>query len=72
MQYLPHALTSLGLLSSIGASGLAAQTTTPSAAPQTIAWFGTWDRGLAEAKRTGRPILLISAAPHCHTVSGIW
>ena len=37
-----------------------------------IAWFGTWDRGLAEAKRTGRPILLISAAPHCGRVPGMW
>ena len=37
-----------------------------------IAWFGTWTGGLAEAARTGRPILLVSAAPHCHGVSGIW
>lgn len=37
-----------------------------------IAWFGTWEGGLAEAQRTGRPILLVSAAPHCHNVSGIW
>ena len=37
-----------------------------------IAWFGTWKQGVAEAKRTNRPILLISAAPQCHGVSGIW
>ena len=37
-----------------------------------IAWFGTWKQGLAEAGRTGRPILLVSAAPHCHNVSGLW
>jgi hypothetical protein len=37
-----------------------------------IVWFGTLRAGLAEAKRTNRPILLISAAPHCHNVSGIW
>ena len=36
------------------------------------AWYATWKSGLAEAKRTGRPILLVSAAPHCHQVSGIW
>ena len=29
-------------------------------------------RGVAEAKRTQRPILLVSAAPHCHNISGIW
>jgi hypothetical protein len=37
-----------------------------------IAWFGTWEGGLAEAKRTGRPIVLMSAAPHCHDVPGVW
>ena len=37
-----------------------------------IAWFGTWDPGLAEAKRTGRPILLMSAAPFCGGVPGMW
>jgi hypothetical protein len=37
-----------------------------------IAWFGTWEAGLAEAQRTKRPILLVSAAPHCHNVPGIW
>jgi hypothetical protein len=37
-----------------------------------IQWFATWDSALAEAKRTGRPIFLVSAAPHCAGVSGIW
>lgn len=37
-----------------------------------IVWYGTWDSALAEAKRSNRPILLVSAAPHCHNVSGIW
>lgn len=37
-----------------------------------IQWIGTLDAGLAEARRTNRPILLVSAAPHCHEVSGIW
>ena len=37
-----------------------------------IAWFGQWTEGLKEAKKTGRPILLVSAAPHCRGVSGIW
>lgn len=37
-----------------------------------IAWYGTLRQGLAEAQRSGRPILLIAAAPHCHNVSGIW
>ena len=37
-----------------------------------IQWFATLDRGLAEAKRTGKPILLVSGAPHCAGVSGMW
>jgi hypothetical protein len=37
-----------------------------------VAWFGAWDAGLSEARRTGRPILLVAAAPHCHQVPGIW
>jgi hypothetical protein len=37
-----------------------------------IQWFATWESGLREARRTNRPILLVSAAPHCAGVSGIW
>jgi hypothetical protein len=37
-----------------------------------IVWFGTVKGGGAEAKRTNRPILLMSAVPECHGVSGIW
>jgi hypothetical protein len=37
-----------------------------------IAWHGTWTEAQAEAKRTGRPILLVAAAPHCHNISGVW
>ena len=42
------------------------------APPDRIAFYGTLSGGLAEAKRSGRPILLLSAAPHCHGVSGLW
>ncbi len=37
-----------------------------------IAWFGTWVEALAEAKRTNRPILFMSAAPQCQSVPGVW
>jgi hypothetical protein len=37
-----------------------------------IQWYATWESAQREAKRTGRPILLVSAAPHCAGVSGIW
>jgi hypothetical protein len=37
-----------------------------------IQWFATWESGLREAQRTGWPILLVSAAPHCAGVSGTW
>ena len=37
-----------------------------------IAWFATWEGARTEAQRTERPILLVSAAPHCHNISGLW
>lgn len=37
-----------------------------------IQWFATWVQAEAEAKRTQRPILLVSAAPHCKNISGEW
>ena len=37
-----------------------------------IAWYSTLESGLAEAKRSQRPILLISAAPQCLGVPGTW
>jgi len=37
-----------------------------------IAWYGTWEGGLAEASASGRPILLMSAAPQCRGVPGMW
>jgi hypothetical protein len=37
-----------------------------------IQWFATLERGLAEAKRTNRPVLFLAAAPHCGGVPGIW
>jgi hypothetical protein len=42
------------------------------AAGGAIQYFATWDSGLAEAQRTGKPIFLVSAAPHCAGVCGIW
>ena len=44
----------------------------PADAAERIAWYSSVKQGLAVAKTTGRPILLVSAAPHCHGISGIW
>lgn len=44
----------------------------PAAKRDAIAWYGTWEGAKAEAQRTGKPILLVSAAPHCHGISGVW
>ncbi|MFM8980082.1 MAG: hypothetical protein ACKOSS_06435 [Planctomycetia bacterium] len=44
----------------------------PAAQRDAIAWYGTWAGAKAEAARTGKPILLVSAAPHCHGISGVW
>ena len=40
--------------------------------PARIAWFTDWDQARAEAERSGRPIFLMSAAPRCHDVPGLW
>lgn len=37
-----------------------------------VAWFGVLSEGLAEAERTGKPILLVSAACQCAGVPGMW
>jgi hypothetical protein len=37
-----------------------------------IQWFATWESGLRAAQQSNRPILLVSAAPHCAGVPGIW
>ena len=42
------------------------------APPSSIAWYGTWEQGLTEAKRLELPILLHSGAPRCGGVPGMW
>ncbi|MDP6929764.1 MAG: hypothetical protein QF412_08695 [Planctomycetota bacterium] len=37
-----------------------------------IAWYGTVESALAAVERTGRPLLVMSAQPHCHGTPGIW
>ncbi|MDP6408070.1 MAG: hypothetical protein QGI46_01705 [Planctomycetota bacterium] len=45
---------------------------TPAPEQAAIAWYGTWEQGLAEARRLRLPILLQSAAPRCSEVPGMW
>jgi len=40
--------------------------------PSGIAWHGVLTDGLADAKATNRPIMLLSAAPQCAGVPGMW
>lgn len=54
------------------AIALAFLASTAAATTPKIAWYGTLAEGLAEAKRSNRPILLVSAAPQCQNVSGMW
>lgn len=42
------------------------------AAPRRIAWYGTLEGAFAEAEASNRPILLMSAAPRCSGVPGMW
>lgn len=69
---------SLIILAACLTSVSCAQPKMGSGGPQTtemtpqIAWYGVLEDGLAEAKRTGRPILLISAACQCRGIPGSW
>ena len=36
-----------------------------------VAWYTTWKTGLAEAKRTNKPIFFMSAATTCSNVPGV-
>jgi hypothetical protein len=37
-----------------------------------IAWYTTWKTGLAEAKRSNRPIFFMSAATTCSGIPGVF
>jgi hypothetical protein len=71
-----HRITQIGLLAIVVAA-IAFVFAPPVPAQQAadaprIAWYATLEGGLAEAKRSNRPILFTSAAPQCLGVSGIW
>ncbi len=40
--------------------------------PSGIVWYGKLSEGLQLARDTGRPIFLLSAAPQCAGVPGMW
>ncbi len=42
------------------------------AADEGIGWLASWNQGLAEARQTNKPILLMSGAPECGGVPGVW
>ena len=52
--------------------GLLALTAPAAAGEPQIAWYGTLKGGLAEAKRTGRPVLLVTGCAFIHKVPGVW
>lgn len=37
-----------------------------------IAWYTTWETGLAEAQRSNRPIFFMSAATTCSGIPGVF
>jgi len=68
-----HSLLALALLGTSFHSQLFAEVErTETTEGARIAWYTTWQEGLAEAKRTNRPIMLHSAAPQCSGVPGMW
>jgi len=68
---------SAGLITLVFAPPVRAQRANPDTkieAPKSerIAWFGTLKSARAEAARSQRPLLVISARPACRGVSGFW
>jgi len=72
MQRFLFGLTAFIALGLLGSQSAIAQSASPPKSDAIIPYYATLDRGLAEAKRTGKPILFVSAAPHCAGVSGMW
>ena len=66
------ALAGLLLCAAPAGAGPEESKETASKRPAQIQWFGNWKQAKAEAKRTGRPILLTAAAPQCGGVPGMW
>ena len=67
--FLKHMKILTAALLCLSASAVAQKSEEPVSA---IAWYGTWEQGLAEAKRLDLPIILHSAAPRCGGVPGMW
>ena len=42
------------------------------ALPERIVWYTDWGQALEQAGRSGRPLFLMSGAPRCHDVPGLW
>lgn len=66
------ALSCAAVLGLARADGLRTAHAEEASSPERIVWFGTWEAARAEAKRTGRPLLLSSAMPACGGVPGMW
>ena len=61
-----------GLISSVVQETSSPTKTAANPAPKRITWYTDWGQALEEAGRTGRPLFLMSAAPRCHDVPGLW
>jgi hypothetical protein len=70
-RYMQFVAIAAAVLTAFAFGGLAPGQNLEADSPR-IAWYSTLEGGLAEAKRSNRPILFTSAAPQCLGVSGIW
>lgn len=63
-----------GKFGPLGPSGKRGPSMIRGQAPESggIQWFATWEAGVREAQRSGRPIMLVAATPHAAGVSGCW
>ena len=65
-------VTTLLLAVVLAAIPLLASAQSGNGLPAGIVWYGVLQDGLEQARKTQRPILLLSAAPQCAGVPGMW
>ena len=65
-------ITNLLLAVALTAIPLLASAQSGNGLPAGIVWYGVLQDGLEQARKTERPILLLSAAPQCAGVPGMW
>ena len=66
------AILSMSLIANAAGPGIRGAASNIQPGQVGIDWYTTWETGLAEAKRSGRPIMFMAAATQCSGVSRVF